>query len=197
MLHLHDALVVFQSPMPIDHSNPWTTLKQTISFKNSYFTVSEREVHTPSGDPGYYGVIHFVRQAVGAIPIDDDGNTWLVGQYRYPHDTYEWEIPEGGADPGESTLECAQRELLEETGIIAAEWQLLLEMQISNSVTDEISTTYVARGLSFTEAQPESTEQLAIRKLPLAEAVSMVMDGRIRDSISVASLLKLHALGLA
>lgn len=197
MRHLHEALAVFQSPMPIDHSNPWRTLKKTISFKNSYFSVSEREVLTPSGDPGYYGVIHFVRHAVGAIPIDDDGNTWLVGQYRYPHDTYEWEIPEGGADPGETTLECAQRELLEETGIIASEWQLLLEMQISNSVTDEISTTYVARGLSFTEAQPESTEQLAIRKLPLAEAVSMAMDGSIRDSISVASLLKLHALGLA
>jgi 8-oxo-dGTP pyrophosphatase MutT (NUDIX family) len=183
--------------MPIDRSNPWTTLKKTISFRNAYFSVSERDVLTPAGDPGYYGVIHFLRQAVGAIPIDDEGNTWLVGQYRYPHDSYEWEIPEGGADPGETTLECAQRELLEETGIIASDWNLLLEMQVSNSVTDEISTTYIARDLSFTAAQPESTEQLAIRKLPLAEAIDLAIDGTIRDSISVASLLKLRALGLA
>jgi len=193
----HEPPDVVQSRMSIDRSNPWKTISQRISFKNPYFSVSEHDVLTPAGDPGYYGVIHFVRHAVGAIPIDAEGNTWLVGQYRYPHDTYEWEIPEGGADPGETTLECAQRELREETGIIAADWQLLLEMQVSNSVTDEISTTYIARVLSFTEAQPEATEQLTIRKLPIDEAIELALAGGIRDSISVASLLKIRALGLA
>ena len=183
--------------MIIDRSNPWKTLQKRTSFENDYFTVSERDVLTPAGEPGYYGVIHFKRHAVGAIPIDDDGNTWLVGQYRYPHDCYEWEIPEGGADPGESPLECAKRELLEETGISAKNWELLQEMQVSNSVTDEVSTTYVARGLTFSAASPDGTEQLAIRKLPLAEAIRLAIDGTIRDSISVASLLKLHALGIS
>ncbi len=183
--------------MPSDQSNPWTTLKQRTSFENPYIHITERDVLTPSGDPGYYGIVHFKRHAVGAIPIDALGNTWLVGQYRYPHDSYEWEIPEGGADPGEAILECAKRELLEETGIIAAEWELLQEMQVSNSVTDEISTTYIARELSFTEAEPESTEQLELRKLPLAEAIDMAVEGTIRDAISVAGLLKLRAQGVA
>ena len=187
---------VVHSPMPIDESNPWTTLSQRTSFENPYFTISERDVLTPSGDPGYYGIVHFKRHAVGAIPIDEDGNTWLVGQYRYAHDSYEWEIPEGGADPGETTLECAKRELLEETGIIAEHWELLQKMQISNSVTDEISTTYLARQLSFTEAEPDSTEQLELRKLPLAEAIDMAIEGTIRDSMSVAALLKIRALQL-
>jgi ADP-ribose pyrophosphatase len=186
----------FSHAMMIDRSNPWKTLQMKTSFENDYFTVSERDVLTPAGEPGYYGVIHFKRHAVGAIPIDDDGNTWLVGQYRYPHDCYEWEIPEGGADPGESPLECAKRELLEETGISAEHWELLQEMQVSNSVTDEVSTTYVARGLTFSPATPDGTEQLAIRKLPLAEAIDLAIDGTIRDSISVASLLKLRALGI-
>ncbi len=94
-------------------------------------------------------------------------------------------------------MECAKRELLEETGIIAAEWELLQEMQVSNSVTDEISTTYIARELSFTNAEPESTEQLELRKLPLAEAIDMAVEGTIRDAISVAGLLKLRAQGVA
>ncbi|MFT5857259.1 MAG: 8-oxo-dGTP pyrophosphatase MutT (NUDIX family) [Verrucomicrobiales bacterium] len=182
--------------MPIDRSNPWKTLNQKKSFENDYFHVTESDVITPSGDPGYYGVIHFKRHAVGVVPIDAAGNTWLVGQYRYPHDTYEWEIPEGGADPGETLLECAQRELREETGIVAARWDPLQEMQVSNSVTTEISTTYIARELTFTDAQPEPTEQLAVRKLPLAEAIDMAIAGEIRDSISVAALLKLGCLDL-
>jgi 8-oxo-dGTP pyrophosphatase MutT (NUDIX family) len=182
--------------MPIDRSNPWKTLDERTSFENPYFTVSERDVITPSGGPGYYGVIQFKRHAVGAIPIDEDGNTWLVGQYRYIHDSYEWEIPEGGSDPGESTLDCARRELLEETGIIAAEWEILQEMQVSNSVTDELSTTYIARALTFAAAEPEHTEQLSVRKLPLSEAIDLAIDGTIRDSISVAALLKLRALGI-
>ena len=132
--------------MPPDESNPWQTLSKKVSFENPWFSVSERDVITPAGEPGYYGLIHFKRHAVGAIPIDEEGNTWLVGQYRYAHDTYEWEIPEGGADPGETTLECAKRELLEETGIVAESWEMLLEMQVSNSVTDELIRAHSAKG---------------------------------------------------
>jgi len=183
--------------MPIDQSNPWQTLTTKTSFDNPWFSVTERDVITPSGEEGYYGVVHFKRHAVGALPIDQEGNTWLVGQYRYAHDTYEWEIPEGGADPGESILDCAKRELLEETGIVAADWEPLLEMQVSNSVTDEVSTTYIARNLTFGTPQPEATEQLAIRKLPLSEAIDLAIAGEIRDSISVASLFKLRALGIS
>ena len=177
--------------MPDQATNPWKTLSTKTSFENQYFSVTERDVITPSGTPGYYGVVHFKRHAVGVVPIDDAGNTWLVGQYRYVHDSYEWEIPEGGADPGESPLECAQRELLEETGITAAEWELLQEMQVSNSVTDEVSTTFVARGLTFGEARPDDTEALTRKKLPLGEAIAMARRGEIRDSLSVAALLKL------
>ena len=177
--------------MPDEQPNPWKTLSTKTSFENPYFSISEHDVITPTGEPGYYGVVHFKRHAVGVIPIDENGNTWLVGQFRYPQNSYEWEIPEGGADPGETPLDCAKRELLEETGISASEWELLQEMQVSNSVTDEQSTTYVARNLSYSESQPDPTEELAIRKLPLAEAIEMAMRGEIRDSISVAALLKL------
>jgi 8-oxo-dGTP pyrophosphatase MutT (NUDIX family) len=128
------------------------------------------------------------------ITIDDQDHTWLVGQYRYTLDSYEWEIPEGGCPAGESPLEAARRELVEETGLVASDFRLLLDnIALSNSVTDERATIYVATGLIQTEASPEETEDLAVRRLPLADAIAMVRRGEITDSISVIALLALAA----
>ena len=153
-----------------------------------------REVINPSGGDGIYGVVHFKNTAVGIVPLDDAGNTWLVGQYRYTLERYSWEIPEGGCPLGTSLLASAQRELLEETGMTARNWTPLLEMHLSNSVTDEYGVVYLARNLQFGEAAPEPTEALRLRKLPLSEAVALVMRGDITDSLSIAALLKVHFL---
>ncbi len=178
--------------MPQDsESNPWTTKKTTERFDNPWITVIENEVIHPNGEDGLYTIVHFKRKAVAVVPIDDDDHTWLVGQFRYAHDCYEWEIPEGGSDPGEEPIECAKRELLEETGLIADDYELILEMQLSNSVTDEVSYSYVARGLTQSEAAPEASEELSLRRLPVDEAIRMAAKGDIRDALSVATLLKL------
>ncbi|MEM7145954.1 MAG: NUDIX hydrolase [Verrucomicrobiota bacterium] len=176
--------------MPDSPENPWTTHKSETKYDNPWLTIVENQVTNPSGGPGIYGVVHFKRIAVGVVPIDDEGNTWLVGQYRYPTNTYEWEIPEGGADPGESPVDAGKRELLEETGITAQDWDPILELQLSNSTTNEVALSFIARKLSIGDAQPESTEKLELKKLPLADACAMAADGRIKDAISVATLLK-------
>jgi 8-oxo-dGTP pyrophosphatase MutT (NUDIX family) len=177
-----------------DTSNPWLTHSTREICDNAWIHVEENQVTNPSGGEGIYGVIHYKNRAVGVVPIDEEGNTWLVGQYRYPTNTYEWEIPEGGADPGETPLDAGKRELLEETGITASQWELVLEMQLSNSTSDEISQTFLARNLSFAASRPEATEKIEVRKVPLAEACAMAADGRIKDAISVASLLKIATL---
>jgi hypothetical protein len=87
-------------------------------------------------------------------------------------------------------MESARRGLLEETGLVAAEWLPLMEMHLSNSVSDERAYTFLARGLEQREAEPEETEQLVVRKLPFEEAYRMVERGEITDSMSVASILK-------
>jgi 8-oxo-dGTP pyrophosphatase MutT (NUDIX family) len=157
--------------------------------------VREDQVINPGGGAGIYGVVEFKTVAVGVVPIDDDGNTWLVGQWRYCHERYEWEIPEGGCPPGETTAECARRELQEETGIVASHIEpLLTGVQLSNSTSNEVCDIFVARGLSFSSATPEETEQLQVRKLPLGEAIQMALDGRIRDSVSVMALLRMALL---
>jgi ADP-ribose pyrophosphatase len=173
--------------------NPWKTLSTENKYENPWIRVDENKVLNPAGNPGIYGVVHFKNVAVAVIPLDEENNTWIVGQYRYTLNSYEWEVPEGGCPEGTSPLETAKRELHEEVGLQAEQYEMILEMQLSNSVSDEISYTYLARGLKFIGEKPEEDEVLNIRKLPFAELLEMVMRGEIRDALSVASILKAKA----
>lgn len=177
-----------------EQHNPWKIVSKQTGYDNNWIRVEHHEVINPAGNPGIYGKVHFKNQAVGIVPVDDAGNTWLVGQYRFTIDQYSWEIPEGGAPEGTLPLDSAKRELLEETGLVAREWTLLLKMYLSNSVSDELAYLYLARGLEQYEAEPEETEQLQVKKLPLAEVYRMVDDGLIADAMSVAALLKLKSI---
>lgn len=178
------------------HKNPWQTLSIQEVYDNRWIKITHREVLTPAGTPGIYGVVHFKNVAIGIVPVDEEGNTWLVGQYRYTLDQYSWEIPEGGCPQGTDPLETAKRELKEETGMQATHWEQILDFHTSNSVTDEYGIAYLAKGLSFGEAEPEETEELQLKKVPLTEAVEMVMRGEITDALSVMALLKVHILTL-
>lgn len=168
--------------------NKWKTLTRDIRYDNPWIQVTHREVINPTGGRGIYGVVHFKNWAIGVVPIDADGYTWLVGQYRYPLDCYSWEIPEGGCPVGENPLLAAQRELREETGLAAGRWTKLLDFHLSNSVSDEYGILYLAEDLTPGEAEPEDTEDLQLRRLPLAEAIDMVMRGEITDAMSVMAL---------
>jgi 8-oxo-dGTP pyrophosphatase MutT (NUDIX family) len=99
----------------------------------------------------------------------------------------------GGAPLDEPPLAAAQRELCEETGIRAVNWEEIMRLHPSNSITDELGFAYIATDLSFGETNFEETEDLEIRKLPLEEAVQMVIDGQITDAISAAALLRVYA----
>lgn len=171
--------------------NPWKQLSNKRIYDNPWIQLEEDQVINPTGGQNQYGKVHFKNLAIAIIPLDEEMNTWLVGQWRYPLDEYSWEIPMGGGLRTVDPLVSAQRELQEETGITAASWELLLKIHTSNSVTDETGFCYVARELTFGSTAFDETEELAIRKLPFDKAVRMVMDGQITDSLSMASILKL------
>ena len=175
-------------------TNPWKTLSSAIKYDNQWISVTEHQVLNPSGTPGIYGVVHFKNKAIAVIPLDEENNTWIVGQYRYTLNSYEWEVPEGGCPEGEDPVKAAIRELEEETGLKADHFKLVMITELSNSVSDEISYTYVAKGLTYIGTSPEETEQLKIRKLPFEELFNMAMNGEIKDALSVASIFKVKLL---
>jgi len=174
----------------MSQSNPWKFIRRKRIYENPWFRVDEDEVINPAGRTNLYGAIRFKTQAIGIIPIDAAGNTWLVGQYRYVPDEYSWEIPMGGSPLGEEILETARRELKEETGLTAKKWTRLMRLHTSNSVTDEEGFVFVAQDLTEGETEFEETEDITLKKLPLTAAVQLMLDGAITDAISVAGLLR-------
>lgn len=176
--------------------NPWTVLSRKTVYENNWIQVAHHEVLGPSGSPGVYGTIHFKNQATGVVPIDENGNVILVGQYRFPLSAYSWEIPEGGGAHSVTALESAQRELREECGLAAKCWKEIVAMDLSNSVSDERGTAFLAWGLSEVAAEPDETEILQIARVPFWDAVARVKRGEIRDAITVAALLGVALMAL-
>lgn len=171
--------------------NPWKILAEKNIYDNPWINLIEFTVINPSGGKGIYGKVHFKHLAIGIIPLDEEWNIWLVGQYRFPLNEYSWEIPEGGGSTEESPLDAAKRELLEETGLTAKEWTPILSMHLSNSVSDEKAILWLARKLSQGEAKPEETELLQIKKVPFDLAYEWVESGKISDCMTVAGIQKL------
>jgi 8-oxo-dGTP pyrophosphatase MutT (NUDIX family) len=174
--------------------NPWKTKSIEVVYDNPWIKLEEHQVVNPSGKDGIYGKVLFKNKALGIIPVDDEGYTWLVGQYRYTLDEYSWEIPMGGGPNECDILESAKRELKEETGLSAEKWTNVLRIHTSNSVTDEEGFVFLAEGLTEGETEFEETEELHVLRLPLKDAVQMVLNGEITDGISIAGLLKVAIL---
>lgn len=175
----------------------WKKLSSRTVYENDWMRVIEDRVINPGGGQNQYGYVHFKNRAIAILPLDDAGNTWLVGQERYTLDEYSWELPMGGAPHDEEPLDAAKRELREETGLSASRWSEVMRLHTSNSITDELAIVYVAEGLTEGETEFEETEDLQIRRLPLADAVELVYHGEITDAISVAAILRVSALRTA
>lgn len=169
--------------------NPWTILSQKTVHETAWIRIEHHDVITPAGTDGVYTCVDFKNWAIAIVPIDEEGNTYIVGQYRFPLGEYSWELPEGGGDKLEPPLASAQRELREETGITAANWELIYEFNTSNSVTNEYAYVFVAAGLSFGEPEPEENEQLMVRKLPFRDLLEMVYRNEVKDGLTIIGVL--------
>ena len=178
-------------------TGPWTRNSRRVAYENPWLTLWHDEVVRPDGQPGIYGVVHFRNVAAGVVAIDARDRVALVGQHRYTLDEYAWEIPEGGVPDGEDPLAGAQRELREETGVDAAEWQELARVHLSNSVTDEVAFLYLATGLQHGPAAPEGSEELEVRWLPFEEVLARTLDGRITDAMTVLAIQRVALARLA
>jgi 8-oxo-dGTP pyrophosphatase MutT (NUDIX family) len=177
-------------PMKPNEQNPWKIIDKHTAYDNAWISVTHHNVMHLSGKLGVYGTVHFKRLALGVLVLDDENNTWIVGQYRFPLNQYTWEIPKGGGSLDVDPLISIKRELLEETGIVADWWIHIQSLQLSNSATDEIAHLYVAKNLTYQKATPDEDELLQQRKIPFDELYKWVCDGKITDALTVTAVLK-------
>lgn len=174
------------------HGRPWGVGSQALVYDNPWISLTEYQAIAPTGRPALYGKVSFKNRAIGIVPLHADGTVTLVGQHRFPRANYSWEIPEGGAPLDEDPLDGAKRELAEEVGLAASDWRMILTLELSNSITDEVSHGFLAMGLTPTPAAPDETEDLAIARVPFAEALDAAVAGHMPDSLTVALLLRVH-----
>jgi 8-oxo-dGTP pyrophosphatase MutT (NUDIX family) len=168
---------------------PWVRHSRRIAYENPWIRVFHDEVARPDGSPGIYGLVHMHNAAVGVVALDAEDRVVLVRQYRYALDHQSWEIPEGGVPREEPAVDGARRELREEAGVEAGTWRELCRVHVSNSVTDEVATLFLATDLRAVPQALEASEaDLVVEWVPFATALAMVLDGRITDALSVIAL---------
>jgi len=175
----------------LNQINPWKKLSSQKIYQNPWFSIREDQVISPGGEKSIYGVVE-TSPAIAVVPLTKNLETYLVGQYRYPLDIYSWEVPEGGANPDESNLEAAKRELKEETGLRAKKWTYLNSLYTSNSITNEIGHIYLAEEVISGESKPEHTEDLTIKMIPFLDAYKMVLEFEIKDSLAIIGIMRVY-----
>lgn len=173
------------------HGADWVRIAARPIYDNPWLSLTEYDTIAPTGAPALYGVVSMKQLAIAVLPLHADGTVTLVGQNRFILG-YSWEIPEGGGRLDVDPLDSAKRELREETGLVAADWRLILKMQLSNSLTDERAFGFLATGLSAEAAEPDETEDLAIARVPFADALAAATAGEIEDALTVAMLLRAY-----
>jgi ADP-ribose pyrophosphatase len=169
------------------------TKNRSIVFNGLVVDVEQMDVLI--GEQGWY-TYQVVRHPGGAavLPLHDDGSITLIRQLRPAIGGFMLEIPAGRLSPGEEPQLCAERELIEETGLKAASVTSLGILHPSPGVFDEVIHLYLAAGLSQGAAAPEAYEEISCLRIPLQEALSMAAEGSITDGKTIAALLRAERL---
>jgi ADP-ribose pyrophosphatase len=153
----------------------------TVHFRGRIITVTTDDVTLPNGHRAMLEIVHHPGGAA-IVAIDDQKRICLLRQFRHAVGGYLWELPAGKLEPGEPPMTTAQRELIEEAGMEAADWSSLGTCSPSPGVLQETVHLFFAKGLKPTPAAPESAEVFEIHWVPLTEAHRWVLDGTINDA---------------
>lgn len=168
--------------------NSWKTLSSKLLYKNKFVTLHKKQVIQPDGRKGEYPIIKR-RPAVVVVPLEKDGITYLVRQFRYTLGKVTLEFPAGYIEDKESPLTAAKRELAEEVGLSAKNWKKMGEMYITGSIFNAKHIYYLATDLTKTLSNPEPTEEITIEKYPFREVENMVFEEKFDISSSVVAIL--------
>src|ERR1041385_5325601 len=166
-------------------------LKRTRVYDGRVFNIIVDDVEDSSGRKSVREVAEHSGGAV-ALALFPDRRIILVNQHRYPFDEFIWELPAGKLNKGEEQLHCAQRELGEETGYRASEWEKLTSIYTSPGFCSEVLHLFLARGLAGGPDErrlEEGEETMTMKVLPLGEAIDMIGRGEIKDAKTICGIL--------
>ncbi|WP_446723487.1 NUDIX domain-containing protein [Olsenella sp. An188] len=166
---------------------------EDVAWTGRIFNVDRLRVELPDGRMAIRDVVRHPG-AVAVVALTEDGRICLVRQYRTALGRVTVEIPAGKLSPGEDPLECANRELLEETGMTAERIAFLTTIATSDGFCDELIHIYMATGISFSRSNPDADEFINVDLVPLGELVDAVLDGRIEDAKTVVGALVCDAI---
>ncbi len=179
---------------PRDAALAETPLSEDVAWTGRIFNVDRLQVRLPDGRKAVRDVVRHPG-AVAIVALTDDGRICLVRQYRTALSRVTVEIPAGKLNPGEDPLECASRELQEETGMCAEKIAFLTTIASSDGFCDELIHIYMATGLTFAESSPDDDEFINVDLVEVGELVDAVLDGRIEDAKTVVGALLCDAIG--
>jgi ADP-ribose pyrophosphatase len=166
-------------------------LKKIQLHQGRVFALIREKITLPNGTTIDLDIIRHPG-AAAMVPLSEEGSLVMVRQYRHAIGEYIWEIPAGTLNSGESPLECAKRELIEETGYSATEWEELGAIVPVPGYSDEEIHIFLAQGLRPARQDLDPDEILHVREIPLEEAFHMVEKGEIKDSKTISSLFLLR-----
>jgi len=174
---------------PGTKSKPWQVLNKRTLYSSPWINLDQWSVQLPDGSiiPDHH-VLDYPYEAVGVIPIGDDGRILMIDHYRFITDTRGWEIPSGGIEHGESVLQGAARELLEEAGYAASDWQLLGKYHPSNGSSNQVFHAAMARKINRVSEPTDLNETLGLRWFTIDEVRQLIDRNEISDGLTLTTL---------
>lgn len=172
--------------MTIKQLSHWKTLSSKVIHENPFMKVLEYDVVRPDGSRAPYYVLDRKSPFSIIIPLEEDGSTYLVGQFRFASGYFSWEFPMGSVI-GKTPLEMAKQELMEETGMTARTWKEVGSFYVGHGHTNQAAYIYTAKGLTQGKKQPEASEFLTTKKVPIDEVGRLIAERKILDGPTIAA----------